>query len=248
MRALTSSIHNFAQRLGIPVGADLPAAAEEPDAACTLAPALREFGLPPGTTVANQTGWAAIERLVAGDQILTFDNGMQVIVENRVITIRRAEIPDTKAYTIHVPSGVLGNSAPMDLLPMQEVVLESDRAEAQFGDPFVLIPALLLDGYKGITRKALTTDLKLHVLTFESEQIIQTNGAMLVLAPCQAWFSPFTETAAPEQDCYPRLSHAQLSQALDRRSANRAALAMPRTAFAARRMEYAYAARDARAS
>lgn len=246
MRPLTSSIHNFALRLGIPIGQNIPEVEAEPRPG--TAPALREFGLPPGTTVANKTGWEAIERLMPGDHILTFDNGMQSIVENRVITIRRAEIPDCKAYTIHIPSGVLGNNLDVGLLPMQEVVLESDRAEAQFGDPFVLIPALSLDGYKGISKKALVSDLKLHVLTFESEQIIQTNGAMLALAPSQAWFSPFAETAAPEQECYPRLSPAQLSQALDRRSANRAALAMPRTAFAARRMEYAYAARDARSS
>ena len=247
MRPLSSSIHDFARRLGISTGKDFSVAAE-PETESTPPPVLREFGLPPATVVANDTGWAAIERIVPGDQILTFDNGMQTIVENRVVTIRRAEIPDSKAFTIHVPKGVLGNSIDMNLMPMQEVVLESDRAEAQFGDPFVLIPALLLDGHKGITRQPLKSEVKLHVLTFESEQIIQINGAMLALAPCQAWFSPFAETAAPEQDCYPRLSPTQLSQALDRRSANRAALAMPRTAFAARRMEYGYAARDARAS
>lgn len=245
MRPLSSSIHGFAQRLGLSIGTEPLVEAIVPEDANAPPPVLREFGLPPGSCIVDQTEWTKIERIMPGDRIMTFDNGLQPVVENRVITIRRAEIPDIKAFQIHVPAGLLGNKDAIDLLPMQEVVLESDRAEAQFGDPFVLIPALLLDGYKGITRKALTSDLMLHVLTFEAEQIIQTNGAMLALAPSQSWFSPFAETAA-DQPGYPRLSDAELRQALDRRSANRSAPAMPRSAFAAHRMEYGYAARDAR--
>ena len=171
---------------------------------------LREVGLISGTMVETDTGWCPIERVLAGDQILTFDNGMQTVVQNRTFHIRRKEIPDHKAFSMFVPRGVLGNNLDLNLLPMQEVILESDAAESAFGNPFVLTPSILLEGYKGITRHPIMTDIKLHMLTFKAEQIVQADGEVLLLAHSERCFSPFAETVAADQDAYPRLTQAQV--------------------------------------
>lgn len=171
---------------------------------------LREVGLISGTMVATDTGWCPIERVLADDQIMTFDNGMQTVVQNRSMLIRRKDIPEHKAFTMFIPRGVLGNRADLNLLPMQEVVLESDAAETAFGNAFVLTPSILLDGYKGITRHPIMSDIKLHMLTFKAEQIVQADGEMLMLAQSERCFSPFAETVAADQTVYPRLTQAQV--------------------------------------
>ncbi|MCH8465152.1 MAG: Hint domain-containing protein [Roseinatronobacter sp.] len=241
MPQFSSSIQEFATRLS----SMLEARRAEPDT--QTAPAtggtIREIGLVAGSMVATQTGWCAIERIMPGDQLLTFDNGMKPVVENRFTVIRRAELPEAKAFLMYVPAGALGNRAEMHVLPMQELVLESDRAEACYGDPFVLIPALLLEGYKGIRKTPITGDLRVHMLTFTSEQIIQINGALLALASSKACLSPFAETIAAESQRYPRLTHAQLRQAIDRRAICRDAA---RAAFGAQSVDETYAALTAR--
>ncbi|WP_241525652.1 Hint domain-containing protein [Pseudophaeobacter leonis] len=40
-----------------------------------------EGGLLAGTHVASNLGWRPVEALCAGDKVLTFDHGMQTIVE-----------------------------------------------------------------------------------------------------------------------------------------------------------------------
>jgi hypothetical protein len=241
MPQLSSSIQGFAARLTNMFEQRRTEPASNPTPAVTTS--IREIGLIAGSAVATQTGWCAIERIVAGDHLLTFDNGMKAVVENRAIIIRRAELPEAKAYLMHVPAGALGNRAEMLVLPMQELVLESDRAEAHYGDPFVLIPAVLLEGYKGIRKVPMTADLRVHMLTFAAEQIIQINGALLALASSKACLSPFAETISADSQRYPRLTHAQLRQAIDRRAICRDA---GRAAFGAQTVDEAYAALNAR--
>jgi len=176
---------------------------------------LREVGLLSGTMVATDTGWCPIERVLADDQIMTFDNGMQTVVQNRAMVIRRKDIPDHKAFSMFVPRGVLGNRTDLNLLPMQEVILESDAAETMFGNAFVLTPAALLEGYQGITRHPIMTDIKLHMLTFKEEQIVQTDGEILVLAQSERCFSPFAETVGADRNVYPRLTQAQVLELIN---------------------------------
>lgn len=208
---------------------------------------LREVGLLPQSPVAGQGGWIPIERVAQGDKLLTFDNGMQPVLESRTITLRRTEIPERKAFMMHIPKGILGNRSDMTVMPMQEIMLESDRAELNYGDPFVLLPAIMLDGYRGIRKVPLKTDLQLCVVVFECEEIIQTDGSLLALAPSQAYFSPFAETVAARPTSYPRLSHDQLRRAIDRRQSNRDPFAA-RAPFAAQNVDEAYAALEARLS
>ncbi|MEZ5751434.1 MAG: hypothetical protein R3D60_05500 [Paracoccaceae bacterium] len=95
----------------------------------------------------------------------------------------------------------------------QEILLESDRAEDEIGDPFVLFPAVLLSGYQGMGRQKIDGDLDVFMLTFRDEQIIQVEGAALVACRAEADFSPL-DAAGKAQDFvgYPRLAQDQLQQ------------------------------------
>jgi hypothetical protein len=195
MSLLSSSVEMFSERLNTILQLSSRNACPKTRAMPTSGDTLREVGLLNGTLLATNTGWCPIERVQANDPVLTFDNGMQNVVQNRAIIIRKTQIPAAKAFTMFVPAGALGNQRDMSILPMQEVVLESDIAEEMFGNAFVLAPCALLDGYKGITRHPILTDLSLHMLTFKAEEIVQAEGEVLMLAQSEGCFSPLDEAA-----------------------------------------------------
>ncbi|MFN7002829.1 MAG: Hint domain-containing protein [Roseinatronobacter sp.] len=171
---------------------------------------LREIGFLHGSRIATEHGWQTVENVLPGEQVLTFDYGPQTVLENKVIEIRRDTIPDRKARLIAIPSGALGNKQDVRVLPMQEVLIESDEAEELYGDPFVLIPAVMLEGYKGIHKVPLAGNLSLSMLIFEREQVVHSTGGLLSLATTQGAFSPLSATAENAQSRYTRLSTAEL--------------------------------------
>lgn len=173
--------------------------------------ALREDGLLPGTLVATGTGWRKVETLQPGEMVLTFDNGMQPIARVHDLTVPQHALPEHKAYTMVVPQGVLGNRRQIDMLPLQEIIIESDFAEEQYGDPFVLIQALMLEGFEGIRRVPIAGDLRVYMPTFEQEQLIHICGMALLTARAESDFSPLEAcTQAPERE-YTRLPRSDLS-------------------------------------
>lgn len=173
--------------------------------------ALREDGLLPGTLVATGTGWRKIETLQPGEMALTFDNGMQPITRVHDLTIPHRALPAHKAFIMVVPPGVLGNRRKLELLPLQEIIIESDFADEHYGDPFVLIQALMLDGFEGIHRTPITGDLRVFLPTFEQEQLVHTCGMALLTARAESDFSPLDACShAPERE-YKRLPRADLS-------------------------------------
>jgi hypothetical protein len=159
--------------------------------------------------VATGSGWRAAQSLVPGDMVLTFDAGMQPVTRVHELVVPRSALPEHKAFTMVIPAGVLGNREPMSLLPLQEIIVESDFAEQRYGDPFVLIQALMLDGFGGIHRQPITDDLRIVMPTFEHEQLIHTSGMALVTARAESDFSPLEAsmrlpgpeyTRAPRED------------------------------------------------
>ncbi len=215
MSLLSSSMDILSTRLNTFRNLPTQQAGQPKPALPTSGSILREVGLLSGTMVATDTGWCPIERVLAQDRVLTFDNGIQPVVQNRSLVIRRTQIPAQKAFQMFIPRGVLGNQADMTILPMQEVVFESDLAEKMFGNAFVLTPSILLDGYNGITKHPILTDISLHMLTFKAEQIVQADGDLLLLAQSEGCFSPFAETVVSDQNLYPRLTHAQLLKLIE---------------------------------
>ena len=174
------------------------------------AEALREDGLLPGSLIATDAGWKPVETIQPGEMVLTFDNGLQRVVQTHQIVVPRASIPAHKAFKMVVPMGALGNRREMHLLPCQEVIVESDLAETAYGDPFVMIQALMLEGFFGIHRAPIEGDLRIHMITFAAEQAIYIAGATLVTARPESDFSPLSVVSLAETRTYPRLTLDQL--------------------------------------
>lgn len=141
-------------------------------------------GLVSGTMVATALGWRDVSGLQAGDLVLTFDNGLQPV--RRITTTRlwggQGPCP-TAFWPLSVPAGVLGNDAPITLLPRQGVMLESDIAEQRYGDPFALIPAASLEGAHGIERAFPNDEMSIVMLHFEDAQVVFGAQGTLLFCP-----------------------------------------------------------------
>ena len=146
--------------------------------------AAQTHGLMAGTRVASNLGWRAIEALAVGDQVLTFDNGMQDIVEIRRMTFWSDAPKSAPAiWPVTVPAGALGNREELTLLADQGVLVESDTAADMYGDPFALIPAHTLEGLRGIYRQAPVGQIELIAVYFAQEQVIYAEGGALIHCP-----------------------------------------------------------------
>lgn len=141
-------------------------------------------GLISGTRIATSMGWRAVDAIAVGDQVLTFDNGLQQITDVRRATlwVDATYVPE-HMWPVHVPAGALGNYNPMSVLPDQGLMIESDAALDQHGDPFAVVPALSLVGIRGITRQAPRQQIEIISLTFAADQVIYAEGNVLLHCP-----------------------------------------------------------------
>lgn len=141
-------------------------------------------GLLAGTLVATETGWRPVETLAAGDRLVTFDRGNQPLVavaRSRLIS-RPSRLP-VAARPLSVPAGALGNRRCMRLLPGQAVMIESDLAERLYGDPFALVPAAALDGWRGIARTPAEPEAEVVHLALARDAVIYAEGMVLIHCP-----------------------------------------------------------------
>lgn len=144
-------------------------------------------GMVSGTKVATNIGWRVAEAIAPGDQVLTFDGGMQVVTSiTRSVLWSSAKNCPEHLWPLEVPAGALGNMNEMMLLPEQNVMIESDAAEDVFGDPFMLIPAVALDGFRGITRVKPHLEVVVYTLHFEREQVVFACSGVLFHCPSDA--------------------------------------------------------------
>ncbi|WP_168192270.1 Hint domain-containing protein [Pararhodobacter marinus] len=156
-------------------------------------------GLIAGTRVATDMGWLPVEELRAGDRVATFDNGMRPLRAVHVSSLHTdiAGAPRS-VWPLSLPAGALGNRSALRVLPGQAVLIESDAAEALFGDAFTLVPAAVLDGHNGIAPVEPDHEISIVTLVFDGAEVIYVDGTLL--AQCGG------EGAAAG---YPRLSEAQ---------------------------------------
>ncbi len=142
------------------------------------------IGIIAGTRVATTIGWRPIEEVKPGERVLTFDGGLQEVARvDRSRLWARAKACPRRHWPLHVPVDALGNQTPMQLLPDQPVMLESDAAEDIFGDPFTLMPAAALEGFRGIRRELPDATTEIVTLFFEEEQVVFANIGALFLCP-----------------------------------------------------------------
>jgi hypothetical protein len=141
-------------------------------------------GLLSGTRVATSHGWRPVQALCAGDRVVTFDSGMQQlcgVTRHRVWTGETA-CPQ-RFWPLDVGRGVLGNRAPLRVMPHQVLMVESDLAETLWGDPFALLPGVALEAAPGVARVMPEPGAEVFVLHFESEQVIFAENGLMALCP-----------------------------------------------------------------
>ncbi len=156
-------------------------------------------GLMAGTRVASNLGWRAIEALAVGDKVLTFDHGMQEITQ-----IRRAHLwledchASTMIWPVVIPEGALGNREELVLLPDQGVMVESDAAQDAHGDPFAILTAHSLVGWRGIRRRQPRQRVELVAVYFAHDEVIYAEGGALIHCPADiSTLDKFLDAATP---------------------------------------------------
>lgn len=139
-------------------------------------------GLLPETKVASGQGWRPVQTLMPGDLVLTFDNGMQPLVDVCHHLVEAGSAPrSVETWPLLVAPGILGNKAALTLLPGQVILVESDLAEDLYGDPFVAIEARELDGMDGVTRIRPSERFMAMTLHFETDQAVFGAGGMMIV-------------------------------------------------------------------
>ena len=149
-------------------------------------------GLVAGSRVATSNGWRAVETLAIGDQVLTFDGGLQPVV-----ALSRRLYPYAMGATaarplILLPAGAIGNARPIMLLPDQPVLAESDLAEEMFGDPFAPIRASAMIGLPGVTAMLPEASVVTVTIGFEEDQAVFVEGQALAVCPAARVLAPAT--------------------------------------------------------
>jgi hypothetical protein len=137
-------------------------------------------GLVSGTRVATRQGWRPVESITEGDEVLTFDDGLQRVTRVRHIHLTRCL---RKNLPLCVPANALGNRTTLWLMPDQPVVIESNAAETLVGDAFAAIPAAALNGLLGIERAIPPGEIVVVTLYFDDEQMIFTNAGVMLHCP-----------------------------------------------------------------
>ena len=154
------------------------------DTATTRSTGYVTHGFISGTRVASSLGWRAVEALAPGDKVLTFDNGMQTLVEVKraVVWVDAISVPK-QHWSVFVPKGALNNQSALTLMPEQGVIVESDVADEAVGDPFAVIEARDLVGLRGIERVEPGAYVEVVTLVFAEEQVVYAEGGTLVHCP-----------------------------------------------------------------
>ncbi len=161
-----------------------------------------QSGLLAGTLVASSMGWRKVEALSVGDRVLTFDNGMQVITDIQRQTLTFGDYGHSHPSTlpVFVPHGALYNRCDLWLMPDQGLLVESDEAQDALGDPFAVVMAHALIGFRGICQKAPEEALEATVLFFERDEVVYVQGGMLAHCPHPLDF--LTESALDGDEIY----------------------------------------------
>lgn len=143
-----------------------------------------QTGLFAGTRIASNLGWRSVEKLRAGDRVLTFDNGMQELREvRRTSTFIDASATKRAHWPVTFPAGALGNREQIVLAAHQPVMLECDAIQDHMGDPFAVVPAQALSGFCGIAQCAPEASIDMFSVVFAEDEVVYIEGGLLALCP-----------------------------------------------------------------
>ncbi|MBR3371080.1 MAG: Hint domain-containing protein [Rhodobacteraceae bacterium] len=132
-----------------------------------------------GTLIDTAQGRRPVEQIMAGDLVMTRDNGYLPVVWAGSRDLTQDEIDQNPDYAaVIIRAGALGDGMPqrdLRVSPWHRILISGQRAELLFGEHEVLVPALHLVGQAGIERDHAPVSY-VHVM-FTSHQIIRGEGA-----------------------------------------------------------------------
>jgi Ca2+-binding RTX toxin-like protein len=156
-----------------------------------------------GTRIKTERGEIAIERLAAGDHVLTLDNGYQPI---RWIGSARRRAVGALA-PIRIAAGVLGNDRDLWVSPQHRMLLRGWQAELMFGEHEVLATAKSLANDSTIRQITGGMVEYFHILFDRHEIVFAEGAASESFHPGeQAWKAMDSATRAEVLELFPRLS------------------------------------------
>ena len=134
----------------------------------------------PGTLIKTRRGEVAVERLQAGDEVLTRDHDYRPLVwtGHRALSVADL-IANPQLRPVRIAAGALGQGLPrQDMLvsPQHRMLIEGARAEMLFGEAEVLVAAVHLVGVPGIERMVPPGVTYVHIL-FDEHEIVCADGA-----------------------------------------------------------------------
>lgn len=133
-------------------------------------------GLGLTTPVATPEGWRPAGEIAPGDQLLTVDGGPAAVVE-----LARMDLaPRDRA--VRVPPWALGNRRGVCLAPGQGVLIHEPLAEELYDDPFAVLPAAALVGWRGIAALPHGT-VPMVLPRFRAPQVIYAARELMVACP-----------------------------------------------------------------
>ncbi len=163
-----------------------------PETEDMAAPSVIAEGIVATTPIATENGWCAAGRLTQGTYVLTFDDGPQELLS---IHSQPMRVTSQQHLPLFVPAWALDNREDLVLLPEQKVLIEADKAEELYGDPFAFIPAAALEGLRGITRFRPRQLMDAVVLGFATAQIVYASRGVMLSCPGDPfsdadWYAP----------------------------------------------------------
>ena len=134
----------------------------------------------PGTLIATPKGERPVDTLIAGDKVITRDNGIQEI---RWLGGRKLD-PDAMLKANHIQPilirrGALGGGLPeRDMLvsPNHRVLVSNDKTTLFFNENEVLVAAKHLTGLPGVELADLPSVTYVHLI-FDQHQVVLSDGA-----------------------------------------------------------------------
>lgn len=140
-------------------------------------PSILVDGLPASHALATPDGWVEAGDLEPGDPVFTFEQGEMPVAA--VFRSAQARHVPPAFWPVLLPMGAMDNDHPVELLPAQMVMLESEWAEEAYGEAFVMVPALALLGWNGITRRP-PREVEIVHLQFDTPQVVFAGRCLLL--------------------------------------------------------------------
>ena len=165
-------------------------------------------GLYAPTPVLTAFGWQVLSDLVPGDLVVTRDHGLTPIAAIRP-EIRPA------LWSVHLPPGAMGNGTAVTLPPGQPILVESRFALPFCGETSALVPAMALEGWRGIAPHVPARTEPILQLLLSRPGILFAGPGLLTAAPgIEATFDLMQLLRPPTHPVLPLAAARQLVASL----------------------------------